>query len=52
MKENVIKSTYAMEIFAPLVPPIGKTLAAKNISIMSPARLADYRVGWTKNRAC
>lgn len=35
--------------FAPLVPPIGKTLAAKNISITSPARLADYRVGWTKN---
>lgn len=32
MKENIMKSVYAMEIFALLVPPVGKASVAKNIS--------------------
>lgn len=40
MKENVMKSAYAMEVFAPLVPPVGKTPVAKNSSTVSSPSLA------------
>jgi len=40
MKENIMKSVYAMEIFALLVPPVGKAPVAKNISTIPSPSLA------------
>ena len=40
MKENIMKSVYAAEVSAPLVPPVGKAPVAKNISTVPSPSLA------------